>query len=168
MRPTNSADFERRFLTPFGWAITYKGTTDIIDGMDVRLSDWSEMEVRYILADIALGGPVDYYRARTDVPDAVEALRRYDAGVQCMNSAEFERTFVRGRGGWEILYAGTSRRLWGYDVKLVSGPVPGDVAPVSDTGLFIGPNGHRYGDGILSMEDAAYTLRVLAGLNAIP
>ena len=44
----------------------------------------------------------------------------------------------------------------------------GSIAPVGTTGLFVGPNGHRYGDGKVTIEDAVIVLRVAAGLNQIP
>jgi hypothetical protein len=173
VRVTNASAFERREVTiPGNWTITYAGTDDFIDGMDVQLSTWVEMEVRYMLADIALGGPVDYYRNRTDSPDAMEAVRRYDAGVRCSNPQDYERKFVRGRGSWTITYAGTSKRIWGYNVQVTSVPpaipIPGDISPVSDDGAYVGPNGHKYGDGKLDLTDAAYLLRVLSGLNTVP
>lgn len=53
-------------------------------------------------------------------------------------------------------------------LTIIGNPIPGDVAPVGPQGLFLGPNGARYGDGKVDMKDAAYALRIAAGLNTIP
>lgn len=47
-------------------------------------------------------------------------------------------------------------------------PMPGDIAPVGPSGLYVGPNGQRYGDGKVDILDAAYSLRVSAGLSQVP
>lgn len=50
----------------------------------------------------------------------------------------------------------------------VLSPVPGDISPVGPTGLFTGPNGGRYGDGKVTVQDAVDVLRVAAGLQQLP
>jgi len=77
---------------------------------------YDEASVRYILADMALGGPVSYYRAHTDEDDPCEAVGRYDDGVRCTNSDDFERKIVDG--SWRIVYSGTTTRISGTDVRL--------------------------------------------------
>jgi streptogramin lyase len=47
-------------------------------------------------------------------------------------------------------------------------PPAGDIAPVSPAGLYVGPTGQRYGDGKVDLADAAWSLRVFAGLNTLP
>lgn len=80
-------------------------------------SSYNEPRVRYILVDMALGGPVSYYRGYVDSdPHAAEAVRRYDAGVRATNSNEFER--IRINGSPVIVYGGTSSQINGMDVGL--------------------------------------------------
>jgi streptogramin lyase len=47
-------------------------------------------------------------------------------------------------------------------------PVPGDIAPVGPGGLYIGPNGQSFGDGKIDLRDVVASLRVYAGLDALP
>jgi hypothetical protein len=85
--------------------------------MDVKLSsDWNEARVRYIMADISLGGPISYYRGFPGDPNAVEALRRWDNGVRVTNKNRFERHVEDGGPG--ITYKGTLDVIDGMDVKL--------------------------------------------------
>ncbi|HOC31759.1 MAG: hypothetical protein GYA63_06505 [Armatimonadetes bacterium] len=53
-------------------------------------------------------------------------------------------------------------------VTVIGNPTPGDVWPVGPGGLFTGPNGTKYGDGSVTIQDAAYALRIAAGLNTVP
>lgn len=49
-----------------------------------------------------------------------------------------------------------------------STPLSGDIAPVGPSGLYLGINGQRYGDGKVDILDSVYNLRVAAGLNPLP
>lgn len=53
-------------------------------------------------------------------------------------------------------------------LSVPSAPLSGDIAPVGPSGVNIGLNGQRYGDGKVDILDAAYSLRVAAGLSPLP
>ncbi|MEW6685850.1 MAG: hypothetical protein AB1393_06555, partial [Candidatus Edwardsbacteria bacterium] len=78
---------------------------------------YDEARVRYIMADMSLGGPVSYYRGYPNDANAVEAVRRWDDGVRVTNASRFERKIV-GEKGWQIVYKGTNRTIDGMDVRL--------------------------------------------------
>jgi hypothetical protein len=121
VRVTNSNRFERH-VEDGGPGITYEGTYDVIDGMDVKLSTdqpaYRETRVRYIMAVLSLGGPISYYRGFPDDANAVEALRRWDNGVRVTNKSYFERHVEDGGPG--ITYRGTRTVIDGMDVKLTT------------------------------------------------
>jgi hypothetical protein len=77
---------------------------------------YDEARVRYILADISLGGSIGYYRGFPDNPNAHEALRRWQRGVRVVNLDQFERPFEDG--GFGIVYVGTCDLIDGLDVDL--------------------------------------------------
>jgi len=83
--------------------------------IDVLPPEYDEAQVRYILADIQLGGVDAYYRQWSDQAMAVEAIRRWDAGVRVTNIESFERKVV---GAWMVVYQGTSTQISGWDVIL--------------------------------------------------
>ena len=63
---------------------------------------WRESQVRYLLADMALGGNTKLYRdyATTERdPDSGEAIRLWDAGARAVNTNEFERKWVTNQFG---------------------------------------------------------------------
>ena len=63
---------------------------------------WREPQVRYLLADMTLGGNTKLYRdyATTERdPDSREAIRLWDAGVRVVNTNEFERKWVTNQFG---------------------------------------------------------------------
>lgn len=53
-------------------------------------------------------------------------------------------------------------------LTVLRSPLPGDIAPVGPSGVNLGPNGQRYGDGKVDLLDAVYNLRVYAGLANVP
>lgn len=53
-------------------------------------------------------------------------------------------------------------------LTIVGAAIPGDVSPVGPTGLFVGPNGKRYGDAKVNFQDAVAVLRIAAGLDQVP
>jgi putative AlgH/UPF0301 family transcriptional regulator len=125
VRVTNSGSFGRKIVGG-SWQIVYDGTERTIDGMDVRLTSdmpaksYGEARVRYIMADMSLGGPVSYYRSYVETDaHAAEAVRRWDDNIRVTNVSSFERKRVKG--SWEIVYEGTERTIDGMDVRLTSG-----------------------------------------------
>jgi hypothetical protein len=81
-----------------------------------------EARVRYILADIQLGGVDGYYRDHVDAEEIAEALRRWDAGITVTNFDQFERKIVGET--WQVVYAGTETLIDGNDVLLTTDPQP--------------------------------------------
>ena len=81
-------------------------------------SRFDELRVRTILADISHGGPVAYYAAHPEDPNAVQAVRRWRTGIRVVNADRFERRIVDGT--WAIVYAGTRRRIDPRDVRLTT------------------------------------------------
>lgn len=120
VRVLNGGNFERRYIGDSPW-IVYSGTTKIVDGMDVKLTTdarYNDTRVRYILADMATGGPLSYYMDHLDDPHAAEAVRRWRSGVRVVNAGSFRR--IQLNGTWEIVYVGTTRTIDGSDVRLTS------------------------------------------------
>src|SRR5271157_4204730 len=84
----------------------------------VGLAQENEARVRYIMADVALGGSLGYYAGHANDPNSMEAVRRLQSGVQVMNPQSFERKLLTD--GWTITYAGTNRAIDGMDVRLTT------------------------------------------------
>lgn len=89
---------------------------------------WREPQVRYLLADLSLGGEVRLYReyatAERD-PDSREAIRLWDAGARVVNSNEFERRRVTNAFGKDgrvmrVVFRGSNRTITGEEVLLTS------------------------------------------------
>jgi hypothetical protein len=116
VRVVNINLFERKIVNVAGWRIVYAGTENTINGMDAILSD-DEARIRYIMADIQLGGVADYYRQFPNDPLAREALNRWDSGIRVENINDFERKTV-GTDGWQVVYSGTVTTIDGMDVIL--------------------------------------------------
>ena len=89
---------------------------------------WREPQVRYILADMTLGGSVKLYRdyATTERdPDSREAIRLWDAGARVVNTNEFERKWVTNQFGKDgrvmrVVQRGSNRTIMGSEVLLSS------------------------------------------------
>lgn len=82
-----------------------------------------ETNVRYFMADIALGGSIEFYRAaaeRDHEMGCLEAVRRTEEGWKISNLAEFERKKVSGKT--LITRRGSDERISGLSVKLSSDP----------------------------------------------
>jgi len=83
--------------------IVYAGTTNIADGARIRLNsdlDYSEIKVRYYLADIYLGGGRSFYFGVAESSHETgcrEAVARFDFGVRIINIDQFERKSVNGQ-----------------------------------------------------------------------
>ena len=86
---------------------------------DWREVIWREPRVRYLLADMTLGGSVklhrDYATTERD-PDSREAIRLWDTGAQVVNTNEFERKKVDGKT--LITRKDSNERISGMTVKL--------------------------------------------------
>jgi hypothetical protein len=82
---------------------------------------YPETNVRYFMADIALGGSLEFYRAAAERDHELgcrEAVRRTEEGYRITNLAEFERQRVDGRV--LITRQGSDVRISGLQVRLSS------------------------------------------------
>ena len=89
---------------------------------------WREPQVRYLLADMTLGGNTKLYRdyatAERD-PDSREAIRLWDAGARVVNTNEFERKWVTNQFGKDgrvmrVVQRGSNRTITGNEALLTS------------------------------------------------
>ena len=87
---------------------------------------WREPQVRYLLADLSLGGNVALYRkyaAEEKDPDSREAIRLWDAGARVVNTNDFERRWVTNQFSqngrvMRVVLRGSARTISGQEVKL--------------------------------------------------
>src|SRR5262245_36727685 len=83
--------------------LVFKASGLPADGALVALSSdvpWPEVNVRYFMADIALGGSIEFYRKaaeRDHEMGCLEAVRRTEQGYTITNLAELERKQVDGK-----------------------------------------------------------------------
>jgi hypothetical protein len=104
--------------------LQYRSTHVPIDGAHVRLNSdlpYPETNVRYFMADIALGGSLEFYRAaaeRDHEMGCLEAVRRTEEGYRITNLDQFERKQVEGKT--LITRKRRRERISGMDVKLGS------------------------------------------------
>jgi hypothetical protein len=102
--------------------VVYAGTETPIDGARVRLNTdlpYPETNVRYFMADIALGGSIEFYRRVAEEAHemgCLEAVRRREEGYRITNLDQFERKKVDGK--ILITRKGSNGRISGMDVKL--------------------------------------------------
>lgn len=84
-----------------------------------QTGSFDEARVRYILADIELGGPFEYYATKND-PSSVEAVARWNRGVRVSNINQFQRKVVTIVGQDEILIviSGSEQIINANDVQL--------------------------------------------------
>lgn len=100
----------------------YKGTNRPADCSHVRLNcdlAYPEVNVRYFMADMALGGSRDFYWRTAEIAHemgCLEAVLRHDAGVKVVNLDQFERKKVDGKV--LITRKGSNERISGMLVKL--------------------------------------------------
>jgi hypothetical protein len=78
--------------------------------------------VRYLMADVLLGGDKEYYRQFLDDANSIEALRRLDGGIQITNLSDFERKMVPGKN-IRVVKKGTLTDTNGTDLKLSTDPI---------------------------------------------
>ncbi len=89
---------------------------------------WREPQVRYLLADMTLGGDVAMYRkyaVEERDPDSREAVRLWDAGARVVNARDFERKWLTNEFGKDgrvlrIVQRGTQRTIHGSEALLTS------------------------------------------------
>ena len=104
--------------------LQYRDTYVPIDGARVRLNcdlAYPEVNVRYFMADMALGGSRDFYWRTAEIAHemgCLEAVLRHDAGVKVTNLDQFERKKVDGKV--LITRKGSNERISGMLVKLSS------------------------------------------------
>jgi hypothetical protein len=97
--------------------------------LDWQKGIWHEPQVRYLSADMNLGGDVGLYRkyatAEESDPDSREAIRLWDSGSRVVNVGEFERIRLDNEFGKDgsvmrIVYRGSGRTITGNEVLLTS------------------------------------------------
>jgi hypothetical protein len=104
--------------------VYYKGTDRMAEGSHIRLNcdlAYPEVNVRYFLADMLLGGSRDFYHRTAEAAHEMgcqEAVARYDAGVKVTNLDQFERKKVDGKA--LITRKGSNERISGNEIKLNS------------------------------------------------
>jgi hypothetical protein len=89
-------------------------------------ADWQrviyrEPQVRYLLADICMGGNASLYRKyaiEEKDPDSREAIRLFDAGARVVNTNDFERKWVDSQT--LITRKGSDTRISGMEVTFSS------------------------------------------------
>jgi hypothetical protein len=124
-RVVNPRLFERRT-----WGksphFVFKGSGNPVEPALIRLNSdlpYPEVNARYFLADIHLGGSRDFYQRAAESAHEMgcqEAVTRFDAGVKIVNLDAFERKQVDGRT--VITRKGSNERISGNDVRLSSDP----------------------------------------------
>jgi len=122
-RVLNANWFERRG-TGTNARVYYKGTDRPAQGAHVRLNcdvAYPEVNVRYFLADMNLGGSPEFYRRAAETAHEMgcqEAVARFDAGVRITNLGDFERKKIDGKT--LITRKGSNQRISGREVALSS------------------------------------------------
>ena len=102
----------------------FKGSGKPADPAFILLNSdlpYPETNVRYFMADIALGGSIEFYRTaaeRAHEMGCLEAVRRTEDGFKITNLDQFERKKVEGMT--LITRKGSNNRISGMDVKLSS------------------------------------------------
>ncbi len=107
---------------PKGLRPVYRETGKLVEARHIRLNyelPYPEVNVRYFMADMALGGSRDFYwRAAETAHEAgcLEAVLRHDGGVKITNLDRFERKNVEGKT--LVTRKGSNDRISGSSVKL--------------------------------------------------
>jgi hypothetical protein len=124
-RVSNSYLFERGSNSAAP-ALVFKGSDRPVDPASIRLNSdvpYPEVNVRYFMADIALGGSIEFYRKAAEAAHemgCLEAVRRTEEGDRITNLDQFERKKVDGKT--LITRKGSDERINGMSVKLSSDP----------------------------------------------
>ncbi len=148
------------------WSLLVLLTPTLTFRMQAQSADWQrvvwrEPQVRYLLADMTLGGNVAMYRdyaTREKDPDSGEAIRLWDAGARVVNTNDFERRWVTNRFGKDgrvmrIVFRGSARTITGNEV-LLSSDGQADEARVRGIllDLSLGANPQTYSSGQATPE----------------
>jgi hypothetical protein len=122
-RVLNAQSFERRGSDPH-LQFRYRATGKLADISRILLNTdlpYPETNVRYFMADIALGGSLEFYRTaaeRAHELGCLEAVRRTEDGYKITNLDQFERKKVNGQT--VITRKGSEQRISGMEIKLSS------------------------------------------------
>jgi hypothetical protein len=107
------------------WWVAGLTTGVLAQSADWQKVIWREPQVRYLLADMSLGGNVAMYRdyAEGKDPDSREAIRLWDGGVSVVNTNEIERRWVTNQFGKDgrvmrIIQRGSDRTVAGNEILL--------------------------------------------------
>ncbi len=108
------------------WVVAPLGSRASAQSADWTAVIWREPQVRYLLADMTLGGSVQLYRdyaGKERDPDSREAIRLWDAGSRVLNTNDFERRWVTNTFGKDgrvmrVVFRGTNRTITGNEVLL--------------------------------------------------
>lgn len=135
---------------------------------------------------ISIDEPRDYLFLSTmdgRVFRATTAFNESEAVIEGLGSPV--RDVATDAEGWVYALDGGNQRLRAFagpgDYTIAGGtavaqttlevtpdPLPGDIAPVGPTGIYISSKGVRYGDGKVDLLDAAYIAEMAMGLIAAP
>jgi hypothetical protein len=122
-RASNSKQFEARGKGHHR-RVVYRGLNQPIDGRLVILNSdavYPETNVRYFMADIVLGGGIEFYRNVAEAAHemgCLEAVKRTEEGYRITNLDQFERKKINGQT--LITRKGSLERISGMEVKLSS------------------------------------------------
>lgn len=103
-------------------SLVCKGSGRPVDPAVIRLNSdlpYPEVNVRYFMADIALGGSLEFYRKAAESAHemgCLEAVRRTEEGYHITNLDQFERKQVDGKT--LVTRKGTNSRISGNEVRL--------------------------------------------------
>ena len=104
--------------------LVIKGSDNPVDPNLIRLNSdvpFPEVNVRYFMADISLGGSIEFYRKAAEAAHemgCLEAVRRTEEGYRITNLDQFERKKVDGKT--LVTRRGSNSRISGNEVKLSS------------------------------------------------
>ena len=122
-RVSNAHLFERRGKAD-SHDVVFRGSGRPVDPALIRLNSdepYPEVNVRYFMADIALGGSLEFYRKAAEAAHemgCLEAVRRTEEGYRITNLDQFERKQVDGKT--LITRKGANARISGNEVTLSS------------------------------------------------
>jgi len=130
-------------------------------------SVWHDPQVRYLLADMTLGGNTELYRqyGQANDPDSREAIRLWDAGARVANTNDFERKWVPTKYGKDgramrIVLRGTQRTIGGEEVLLTSdGQFDASIVRAVLLDLSLGADPKQYAVKRTEDPDVAEALR---------
>lgn len=83
---------------------------------------YKEPHVRYLIADMTLGGAPDYYKQHAHDSIPATALKEWEGGARLMNTNQFERRRIPTPYGesMRVVFRGTERTVTGADLLLTT------------------------------------------------